>query len=370
MTAGYGARLLSLSLLVLAACTATAPAGSSAPAKPAAAAPTAAPPASEAAPPASAPTAAPVVQRTRVIAGYIPAIAAAAYYLGQERGYFDAEGIDLESENVAVTTEALAQVAAGNLHVANITVGVAALNVFASGIDVKIIGGTFGTPPTGPHGYPLLVRKALYDSGEVRDVATLRGRKIALNGTAVWSEYILGQGLKTGGLTVEDVDVQIMSFPDMPVALGNAAIDGAIPPEPFSTQAQEMGVATPLVTDYIHGVPGGVMIAGESFLKDRPALEGFLRAYLRSLRDLQREGPTSPEIAALIEKYTRVPVAVLQKIRPTYDDPELRVDVPGLMDQQRFYMDRGYLRYTEPLDLNRFVDDGPRTAALRAVGTR
>src|SRR5262245_45894245 len=237
MTAGYGARLISLCLLVLAACTATTPGGYGAPAKPAAAAPTAAPPASATAPAAAAPTAAPVAQRTRVIAGYIPAIAAAAYYLGQERGYFDAEGIDLESENVAVTTEALAQVAAGNLQVANITVGVAALNVFASGIDVKIIGGTFGTPPTGPHGYPLLVRKALYDSGEVRDVAALRGRKIALNGTAVWSEYILSEGLKTGGLTVEDVDVQIMSFPDMPVALSNAAIDGAIPPEPFSTQA-------------------------------------------------------------------------------------------------------------------------------------
>src|SRR5215472_12198591 len=79
MTAGYGARLLSLCLLVLAACTATTPGGSSAPAKPAAAAPTAAP---AAAPPAaSAATAAPVAQRTRVIAGYIPAIAAAAYYL-------------------------------------------------------------------------------------------------------------------------------------------------------------------------------------------------------------------------------------------------------------------------------------------------
>jgi len=33
-------------------------------------------------------------------------------------------------------------------------------------------------------------------------------------------------------------------------------------------------------------------------------------------------------------------------------------------------MDRGYLRYTEPLDLSRFVDDGPRTAALRALGAR
>src|SRR4030095_4662140 len=102
MTAGYGARLLMLSLLVFAACTATAPAESS-------------PPTSQA----------PVAQRTRMIVGYIPTILAAAYYVGLERGYFDAEGIDLESEHVAATGEALAQVAAGRLHVANVTVGAA-----------------------------------------------------------------------------------------------------------------------------------------------------------------------------------------------------------------------------------------------------
>ena len=367
MAAGYRVRLLSLSLLVLTACTATAPAGSSAPAEPAAAPPAA----SAATPPASSvPTAAPVAQRTRVIAGYIPTILAAAYYVGLERGYFDGEGIDLESETVGATTEAVAQVAAGKLHVAHVTVGAATLNAFASGFDVKIIGGTFGTPPTGPPGIPLLVRKALYDSGEVRDVAALRGRKIALNGTAAGTEYVLNEALKTGGLTVEDVDVQIMPFPNMPVALDNAAIDAALPLEPFSTQAQELGMAVPLVTDYIHGIPGGVMIAGAAILKDGPALERFLRAYLRSLSDLRREGYTTPEHAAIIEKYTRVPVAVLQKITPPYDEPELRVNVAGLMDQQRFYMDRGYLRYTEPLDLGRFVDDGPRTAALRALGAR
>src|SRR5216684_553352 len=64
MAAGYGARLLPICLLALAACTATAPAGSSAPAKPAAAAPTAAPVASADTPASSAPAPAAVAQRT------------------------------------------------------------------------------------------------------------------------------------------------------------------------------------------------------------------------------------------------------------------------------------------------------------------
>ena len=69
---------------------------------------------------------------------------------------------------------------------------------------------------------------------------------------------------------VTDVDMQIMSFPDMPVALTNAAVDAAFPPEPFGTQALELGVAELLVTDYMHGVQGGAMVAGDAFVKDRP----------------------------------------------------------------------------------------------------
>jgi NitT/TauT family transport system substrate-binding protein len=362
MAVSYGLRLLSLGLLVLAACgppSATAP---SAPVRPAATAPSGPSAASPAQSEAAAPPPAAPAQRARVIAGYIPTAGSAPFFVGLERGYFEAEGIDLESQHVTVTTEALAQTAAGNLHLATITVGVAALNMFASGIDLKIVGGTFGTPPSGPHAFPFLVRKALYDSGEVRDASALRGRKVALNGTGVFSEYAVNEALRTGGLTITDVDVQLMSFPDMPVALSNGAVDAAFPPEPFSTQAVDLGVAAHLVTDYLHGVQG------EAFLKDRPALEAFLRAYLRALRDLHRDGYASPEHAAIIEKYTRVPVAVLQKTLPQYNDPEMRVNVASLMDQQRFYMERGYLRFTEPLDLTRWIDDGPRTAALAALG--
>jgi NitT/TauT family transport system substrate-binding protein len=370
-----GLRLLPIGLLLLAACAprpAAGPGAAPAPAPPAPSGPAAASPggSSPAAPAAAAPASAPPAQKTRVVAGYIPTSGGAPFYVGLERGYFEAEGIELESENVGVTTEALAQAAAGNLQVASITVGVAALNVFASGIETKIIGGTFGTPAAGQHAFPFIVRKALYDSGEVRDASGLRGRKVALNGTGVYSEYVLGEALRTGGLTVPDVDVQNMGFPEMPVALSNGAVDAAVPTEPFGTQAIELGVAVPLVTDYLHGVQGGVMVAGEAFLKDRRAVEGFLRGYIRGLRDTHQEGITSPTIATIIEKYTRVPVAVLQKAIPPYNDPDMAINVASLMDQQRFYMERGYLRFTEPLDLNLYIEDGPRAAALRTLTAR
>jgi hypothetical protein len=37
------------------------------------------------------------------------------------------------------------------------------------------------------------------------------------------------------------------------------------------------------------------------------------------------------------------------------------------MEEQRFYLDQGYLRVSSPLDLLQYSDDGPRQTALRAL---
>jgi len=75
----------------------------------------------------------------------------------------------------------------------------------------------------------------------------------------------------------------------------------------------------------------------------------------------------SPSVAESIERYVRVPAAVAMKILPEYADPEGRINWESLMDQQRFYMDRGYTNYTQPIDLTRLNDDGPRQAALQSL---
>ena len=53
---------------------------------------------------------------------------------------------------------------------------------------------------------------------------------------------------------------------------------------------------------------------------------------------------------------------------PQYADPDGRVNWDSLMDQQRFYLERGYLRSPEMLDLVRWGEDAPRQAALQALG--
>jgi NitT/TauT family transport system substrate-binding protein len=310
---------------------------------------------------------APLPQRTRVVLGLIPIIPSATIFVPKDKGYFDAEGLDVDWEVVQVTSEAMAQVAAGNLQLAQATVGAALLNAFASGLDIRILAGMHGMPPSGPGGDPVIVGKPLWDSG-VRDASGLRGRKVGVNGTGVFSEYGMNEAMKTAGMTTADVDLQIVAFPDMPAALSNSAIDAAFVPEPFATQAIEQGLAMQIVPEWIRGAQISLLVGGPTILRDRPTAEAFMRAYIRGLRDLATEGWTSPANAAIIERYTRVPANIVQKILPQYAAPDASINWQSLMDQQQLYLDRGYLRVSSPLDLTTFNEDGPRQAALRALG--
>ena len=316
--------------------------------------------------PASA-AAVPLPQLTRIRTGLIPIIPSAVFFVPMDKGYFAQEGIEVDWQPVQVTTEAIAQVAAGNLELASATVGAAVLNGFSRGVDTKILSGLHGNPPSGPGGDPFIVRKDLYDSGQVRDAA-LRGRKVATNSAGVFAEYAVNGAMQTAGLSVADVDFTPIQFPDIPQALANNAVDAAFVPEPFGTAAIEAGYAVQIVPEFLRGAQITVLVGGPSLLRDRPLTEAFMRGLLRGLSDLATQGWVTPENAAIIEKYTRVPAGTVAKIIPQYCDPDGRINWDSLMDQQRFYMSRGEVTYAEPLDLLQWSDDSARQAALRALG--
>jgi len=306
-------------------------------------------------------------QRTKVRMGMILSIAGTPFFITQDRGYFTAENLDVDFEPVQVTSEAIAQVSAGNLDLAVATVGAAVLNTVSRGIDIRIISGVHGNPPSGNGGDPMLARKDLYDAGLVRDASGLRGRKVAGNSLGVYTEYAINGAMRTGGLTIDDVEFVAIPFPDIPNALANQAVDAAFVPEPAATAAIDRGVGVQIIPEFLRGAQITVLIAGPTYLRDRAAAEGFMRAYIRGLRDLQSEGWNSPSVAESVERYVRVPAAVAMKILPEYADPEGRINWDSLMDQQRFYMDRGYTNYTQPIDLTSLNDDGPRQAALQSL---
>jgi NitT/TauT family transport system substrate-binding protein len=316
--------------------------------------------------PAAAP-AAPLPQARTVRMGMILSMSTTPVYVAIERGYMAEENLDIQIEPVQVTSQALTQVGAGNLEVANVTVGAAVLNTIDRGINIKLISGNDSYPPSGPGGNHFLVRKDLYDSG-VTDASGLRGRKVGGNALGVFTEYAIDRAMRTAGMTIDDVEFVQVPFPDIPAAFANKAIDAAIVAEPFGTVAINQGTAVPILPGWLAGAQQTVIMAGPTLLDEPGLADSFMRAFLRGLRDVTAEGIT-PEIAAIIEKYTRVPADLVQRLSHPYWDAEGRVNWDSLMDQQRFYMARGELTYAEPIDLLAVLsDDRPRRQALATLG--
>src|SRR6185312_17094576 len=70
----------------------------------------------------------------------------------------------------------------------------------------------------------IVVRKALVDSGQVKSPADLKGRKFGISGRNSAADWAMTKAFKPYGMALNDLDLQVMPFPDIYTALGNGAL--------------------------------------------------------------------------------------------------------------------------------------------------
>jgi NitT/TauT family transport system substrate-binding protein len=205
------------------------------------------------------------------------------------------------------------------------------------------------------------VRKALWDGGQVRSSADLRGRKYGYVARGISTELDLRAFLKEGGLTIKDLDLVQMGFPDMVAAFANGAIAAASPGEPFATNIETQGSGVVLKRDYEvnpHNQVSAVLFSetmGKSDLAAR-----FMVAYLRSVRLYndafvkQKPEARDKAIGALI---SHTPV----KDRPLYDrmkmqglHPDGQLNVRSIEEQQDYFLSEGLQE--KRVDFEQIVD--------------
>lgn len=288
---------------------------------------------------------------TPIRLGYQPTVVFAPIYVGIERNYFAAEGIQIELSSIQATNEAVVQLAAGNFDVAVAGGNAGVFNALERGLKFSIVAPVHNEQP--PLATPLVI--SARRTGEITSVADLKGKTIGIvaNGAAI--EYWVDQALAQAGLSIDDVQLKAMPFPNMPAALENGSLDAAVLTEPLVTINKDNGVVAVLKDDFINGFTATYVFMGQDWLAQNPGLaRRFLRGYLRAVRDLQ--GPVTPEIAAIVETYTKVPAAVLQRVSFAHYRADGRVPLEDLQTLQAFFLRRGELEYSEPLDLAPFVN--------------
>ena len=235
-------------------------------------------------------------------------------------------------------------------------------NIISEGADFRIIsGGTQavaaegGEPARNIRGF--VVRKELYDSGQVRGIRDLVGRKVANFGTvppkgerATFYVYDVIFGELWGKINW----VRIPNEADILTALKEGLVDAAYMRAPWFNYAVKRGIAVELFkeTDNLKKMQSDLVWTTEKFLKRNPeAVVGFLRAYLKALqyvREVQK-GQHLEEYKALVAKYTDHPVDIaLEMVQSGKYTDEIALE--DTVATQQYYVKRGIQKRFIPLE--------------------
>lgn len=322
---------------------------------PAAIAPTAIPSATPSPLPAATPVVAPSPAPTptlvtvRVRFGSPSAASDAAIYIAKEKGYFREQGIDLEVVPFASGPALVPPLAAGDLEVGGGMFGTSLLNAFARGVKMKIVADK-GSSRKGFDFTWLTVRKDLIDEGKVKTPCDLKGRKVGVASVQSGAEVNVALALAQCNLTVKDVELVVMTFPDIVAAYANKAIDAAFQAEPTLTRAVEEGLAVPWkASSELYGgvAQTAVLIFSEPFAKNVEAGKRFMVAYLKGLRDYNDsfvKNKGRKEVVDILVKYTPVKdPKFYDKISMPYLDPDGKMSLEAMKLDIDYFLKSGYV---------------------------
>lgn len=311
----------------------------------------------------------PPAQAETVHVDHVPLINFAALYIAIDRGYFKDEGINVDLQRVTSGTEAMPFLASGQVDVGAIGLAASIFNSVHRGFDVKIVASAAVYPQTNVPTY-VLVRRELVDSGKVKTIADLKGRKVGVAGTTgSTGAYLLDKALAAGGLKFTDVTTENLANPDMVLALANGGIDAALIGSPFSEQAVQAGSATILARDFAPGAAGTAYVFSGQFIKNHPdtALR-FTAALLKGVRDLQGANYLDAQNLATLVKFTGSTEQAIKNAPPLVYDPNLSIATASITDQEKVDRENGWTDYTEPLDVNQLIDASLQQRAVAALG--
>ncbi|HYS16289.1 MAG TPA: ABC transporter substrate-binding protein [Candidatus Binatia bacterium] len=300
--------------------------------------------------------------------GYIPSDSFAALYIMADR-YLPAADIGAETVRLGGGPEILSQVATGQLQVGGAGMGAAGFNAVASSLPVEFVAPLHS-------GYVedyFTVRKASWEK-EIKRIGDLKGKPVALNVRGAAVEWMLDQVLRRDGLTLRDVQIKIMPFPDMVPALESGAVEAAILTEPFPTLAEERGIAVrPLPRPAgARATPITAIFWNKDWAAKDPELANrVMVAYVKAARDLALDNGWKQERNIdLMVKYTGAKADVIRRARAHVLDPNLDMDPAVLESMQRLSSEQGYLKYKDLLPPNRLFNFSYRDRAVAELGKK
>jgi NitT/TauT family transport system substrate-binding protein len=248
----------------------------------------------------------------------------AGVYVAIARGYYQDAGITNEFVALNSFNQLIGPIATGELDIGSAGPSAALFNALERGVKIRLVADQNTVFP-GHASIAMMVRKDLIDSGQVKSVADLKGRTFALAARRATMELDLLKALRQAGLTINDIKLVVMPFPQINAALAGKTIDAGWQLEPLvaAAVAQNIAVRFKGLDEITPHRQNGIFVYSEKFAANQEAARAWMVAYVRGLRDYNDAVHKNKDREFVIQtlmKFTSV------KDRAPYD----RIVLPGL----------------------------------------
>jgi len=314
--------------------------------------------------------------QTRVNVGIANSATDAGLFVADRKGYFKAEGLDVNFIAFDSGARMIAPFASGELDVGAGGPSAGLYNAVARGIDIRIVADKSSTPKGRPINF-LLVRKDHIESGRFKTLADLKGMKVAGSAPGGAATTTLDKLLEKAGLRIADVDRVYLGFPQQAIALQNKAVDAALPTEPAASEAVKNGAAVRIIGDdeiYPGHQLAAIFYAGH-FIKNKPdAAQRFMRAYLKGVRDYTDAiedgkfvGHKGEDMIAILVAASQIKdPQIYRSIAAANIDPDGKLGIASLKEDLAIFQKEGLIEGN--IDIDRVIDTSFAEAAVKDLG--
>jgi len=276
----------------------------------------------------------------------------APFYIAQDRGYFKDENLDVKLLVLDSGAKVIAPLGTGELDVGSGALSVGFWNALVRGVKFRVVADR-GHTEKGYYYQSVFMRKELVDSGAMKSLKDLAGKRMGFAAQGVTSLSLLNEAAKIAGFKFEDVTPVYLSFPSQIAAMQNGALDGSFLIEPQATVAASAGYGVRFMNtdDFYPHQQISVLFYSEKFATERADVAArLMRAWLRgartyndTIKDGHIAGPGAAAVVETMAKSFSMDPELVRRMFATAIDPNGDVNAAGIQKDLDFFQKQGWV---------------------------
>ncbi len=285
--------------------------------------------------------------------GSLKAANVGAAFIAKEKGYFAAEGLDVDFAYFDSAQPVAVGVASGSLDFGCTSTSAGMYALAGQGV-LKILSGMYSEAP-GFHNFGIMASLKAYAAG-VKSYKDLPGHSVAISQVGSPVHYSLALIAEKYHLDLKSMTIEpLQGIPQIVSAIEGNQVDAAvntataINPLLLGHKAELLG----WIGDETPWQAAITMTTTKRIAEKPQTVEAFLRAFKRGAREYhdaftgpgetRRDGPNAAEVLAILSKYTGQPPEQI-KLSVAYVDGDARIDVKDIYHQIEWFKQQKMLK--------------------------